>query len=248
MLLSRGFHSNIHRLISAVQGRPLAFADDCIDFAFPAIICDDTDSHTMESEHTYVEHFEYRLQWARLISGIKSTLYKASTYAPPLPANVSRDFQADMLARLGTWLMESLKHAQTLRSQTRRLHIELEIDYHYAICILYQPSVGCPKPDTAAIQRCYDSAAQRLRLSWSLHGESCLLLTWLTTQCISLAGSTMAYCIWNSEELRSSVSLQSFRPTSASAPACWCWRANGGPLRRRAVRVSSDWQIPQYSR
>ncbi|KAF2163175.1 hypothetical protein M409DRAFT_57835 [Zasmidium cellare ATCC 36951] len=197
----------LDRLISSVQGRPLAFADDCMDFSFPSSICNEIDDRPSDPDQVYLVVFEYRVQWARLVSEIKSNLYRTSTSALPLLANVGRNVQEDMLIRLDTWLAQSMSNAQAIQSQTRQLHIELEIDYYYAIGLLYQPSVGCPTPDAAALRRCHDSAAQCLRLSWSLHGESCLLLTWLTTQCISLAGSTMAYCVWNSHELRSSLSI-----------------------------------------
>ncbi|KAL2444243.1 hypothetical protein ABEF95_016068 [Exophiala dermatitidis] len=194
----------LDRFIGAIQGRPLGFPDDAFDLNFSSVLSDSI--HTSpDADQDYLGYSILRFQWAQLVSEIRQHLYRSS---PSLPEPTRSSLQADMLTRLDAWLDDGLRQMDALAvGQTRRFQTELQIDYYYAVGLLYQPSPGSPRPDIAALRRCFESAANRLRLFWSLYDEECLILSWLTAQGISLAGSTLAYCIWSSKEIRASVSI-----------------------------------------
>lgn len=182
----------------------MGFQDDAFDLSFSSVLSDDIRSGP-DADQDYLGYSILRFNWAHLVSEIRQHLYPSSS---SLPEPTRSSLQANMLTRLDAWLDDGLRQMDAfVKGQTRRFQTELQIDYYYAVGLLYQPSPGCPQPETGALRRCFESAAIRLRLFWSLYDEECLILSWLTAQGISLAGSTLAYCIWSSKEIRASISI-----------------------------------------
>lgn len=187
-----------------MQGRPLGFQDDSFDLTFSTVLSDPIKGGD-DIDQVYLSYSILRFQWAHLVSEIRHHLYRSSS---SIPESTCSTLQADLLARLDAWLSDGLRQMDALRKpRPRCFKTELRVDYYYAVGLLYQPSPGCRRPGTAALRHCFESAANRLRLFWSLYEEGCLILSWPTAQCISLAGSTMAYCVWSSEQIRASLSI-----------------------------------------
>lgn len=195
----------MHRLISAIQGRPLGFQDDTLDLSMPVSLTNLGDE-VARSDQAYMGYSIARFRWACLVSEIKYHFYRFSSSR--LSESARSSIQLDVHARLDTWLADTEREVRSLaRPHTSPLLTKARIDYHYAVALLYQPSLAYPKPDTVALRHCFKSATERIHLFWSLYEEKGLILSWPTAQGISLAGTTLAYCVWTSEEIRASLSV-----------------------------------------
>lgn len=150
-------------------------------------------------------------EWAQLISEVKYQFYRFSSSS--MTTSARREAQSSLHIRLDEWISESLQRLDdTTDKRTPVVKTKLRIRYEYAICLLYQPSISCRHPDSAALTRCFNSATQRLKMYWSLHEHQALILCWPATHGIFLAGTTLVFCIWASSEVRSSmVTAQIFK-------------------------------------
>lgn len=195
----------ILRLISAIQGRPSSFQDDGLDLTMPVILVNLGDE-VSESDQSHLGYAVSRFRWACLVSEIKNHFYQFTSSR--LSESTRLSLQSDILARLDAWLADAERNVESLdKPHTGPLLTKARIDYHYAVGLLYQPSHACPRPDTAALRHCFESATKRVHLFWSLYEEKGLILSWPTAQGISLAGTMLAYCVWTSEEIRASLSV-----------------------------------------
>lgn len=148
-----------------------------------------------------VAHFE----WAMMISETKQRLYRL--LPGDEPQIEVQDIQRQLQSRLELWLNKSLPLVASVPSINReRLSAQLKIDYHFALGLIYQPSRSCPHPSDRALETCFSSAKQRIRLFDLLYCQNNLTFNWPGTHGAFLAGATYIYSIWASTAIRSSVS------------------------------------------
>ncbi|KAH8695479.1 hypothetical protein BGW36DRAFT_409056 [Talaromyces proteolyticus] len=225
----------LNRLISAIQGRPLSFHDDTLDLTMPEVFPSPGDE-VSESDQAHLSYSITRFRWACLVSEIKQKLYQISS--SKLSESSRSSIQSDVHARLDAWLVEVQQSVESIsKPNTSPLLIKARIDYHYAVALLYQPSLACPRPDTTALRHCFESATERVHLFWSLYEEKGLILSWPTAQGISLAGTTLAYCVCASEEILASLS---FAKLSADLRLCSSLLTLGGEWWESARRGSKN--------
>lgn len=148
-----------------------------------------------------VAHFK----WASIISDFKHRFYR---FLPEDGSTASvQEMQQHLHEKLEAWLGESLVSVENMITMHKeRFRTKLKIDYHFATGLLYQPSRSCPRPSPRALQICFESAKQRIRLFDLLYYQNNLSLSWPRTHGVFLAGATFVYCIWASSEIRSSIS------------------------------------------
>lgn len=203
----------------------------------PAILVS-SGNEVSDSDQAYMGYSVARFRWACLVSEIKYHFYRFSSSG--LSEHTRSSLQSDILTRLDTWLAHIEREVESLaKPHTESLLIKARIDYHYAVALLYQPSLSCPHPDTSALRRCFESAIERVHLFWSLYEEKSLILSWPTTQGISLAGATLAYCVWTSEEIRASLSIAKL---SADLRLCSSLLTLGGEWWESARRGGHSFQ------
>lgn len=148
-----------------------------------------------------IAHF----RWASIISELKQRFYRLSP-GDGLQACIE-ELQEQLHKRLEKWLEESLVLVENLPlCHQERFRTKFQIDFHFAVGLLCQPSRSCPHPNNRALWLCLESATQRIRLFDSLYCQNNLALTWPSTHGVFLAGATLVYSIWASTEIRSSVS------------------------------------------
>lgn len=148
-----------------------------------------------------VVHFE----WAMMISETKKRLYRLLPGDEP-QAEIE-EIQHHLQSRLESWLNKSLILVASVPSNNReRLSAQFKIDYHFAVGLIYQPSRSCPHPSDRALEICFSSAKQRIRLFDLLYCQNNLTFNWPGTHGVFLAGATYIYSIWASTAIRSSVS------------------------------------------
>lgn len=83
--------------------------------------------------------------------------------------------------------------------------------------ILYRPSPAFPEPSSAAMEACYSSAVEILRIHAEMNRFATLVNSWLTAHAVFTSGITMLYCLWMSPEVRRSSSISDL---SKHASAC----------------------------
>lgn len=142
-----------------------------------------------------------------LVSKIKTTLYRLSKPSSPWPRNLLST-QREIRNELEQWVSEVPSVILNAPAELKlRLTIKLKIQYHGALCLLYQPSQAFIQPSDQALKLCYENAAERLRLYETSYESGNLVFSWRTVQDLFLAGSTVMYCVWISKAVRDIVTL-----------------------------------------
>lgn len=157
-------------------------------------------------DHTFISYSITRFEWSQILSLIKDQFYRF-----PDPSRISIDvkaLQTDISVRLENWLAQATKVVEALPQKAKaRLRIKTRVNYHAARCLLYQPSQLIVRPGNEEIQKCFQSAIQRLRLLSSLYELGHLPMSWPTMHGVFMSGATLIYCIWYSADLRQAISL-----------------------------------------
>ena len=194
----------LDRSISTAQGRPIGFQDDTLDLTMPSPI---SWTQTIDRHDQYLLTYSaVHFKWASHISAIKYQLYRFVTNLEQ--SETVAEVQSSLQARLDSWLEESTSVVKQLpEAVVCRFQTEVNIRYHCAVGLLYQPSQLAPRPNTSALHRCFNSARERVRLYWSVYDQHDLSLSWPRTHDIFLASATLLYCIWSSPEIRSSIAI-----------------------------------------
>lgn len=195
------------RLISTAQGRPLGFQDDTLDLSLPSVLPAEDDIGVVKQDQACMAHSIVRFKWVSLVSKIKYQFYRLRNNSSN---STVANMQVEIHNELDEWLADANQTVNNFEPADRaRLQTKLKIDYHFTICLLYQPSQACVSPSTTALERCFDSATQRIRLYGTLHDQNNLYVSWPTTHGIFLAGATLVYSIWMSSEVRLKVTVSS---------------------------------------
>lgn len=147
---------------------------------------------------------------AQHISRIKFELYRLPSRPDSVPrSSTLAETQNQIRQELDQWLAEASTAAIAFGPSDQSLSIKLKIHYHGAMCLLHQPSQAILHPNDQALQTCFESATQRLRLYEALYESGNLYHSWRTVQDVFLAGATIMYCVSISSTVRRSISLSS---------------------------------------
>ncbi|RAH69852.1 uncharacterized protein BO66DRAFT_420747 [Aspergillus aculeatinus CBS 121060] len=214
---------NLDRSISTIQGRPLGIRDETFDIRLPGLnefVVDETAS-TNANSHSELRFSIHRFKLDALISEIKILLYHLPNRGNALswPTDTAGE-QARIKKDLDQWLADvraTRAPSEELTTTTTTHHDEdhvfkhqckimkLEVLYHGAITLLYQPSQAFPSPTAAALLHCYRSSRDRIHIYNRLNTQEHLYYTWRNIHGIFASGATIIYCFWASSELQAVV-------------------------------------------
>ncbi|KAI0134411.1 hypothetical protein BJ170DRAFT_609706 [Xylariales sp. AK1849] len=141
----------------------------------------------------------------RITAEIKLMLYRVAQ-APcrfPWPAN-HLQWQAEAMAACDGLLAsarETLSSRVLVSSHYRRLLPCIEIKYHQCVLLLYRPTPAISQPSLDAYRRCYQSAAEVLRIHAEQSRFGGLIDSWLTAYLVFVSGITMIYSLLKLSDL-----------------------------------------------
>ncbi|RAL10931.1 uncharacterized protein BO97DRAFT_435546 [Aspergillus homomorphus CBS 101889] len=176
-------------------------------------VVDESASSSADS-HSELRFSIYRFQLDGLISEIKLLLYHLPNRGNAIrwPTDYSGE-QARIKAGLDHWL-EGVRTTRASEELTqdedhaikRQSRIpKLEVLYHGAITLLYQPSQAFPSPTQTALLHCYRSSRDRIHIYNRLNSQENLYYTWRNIHGIFSSGATIIYCFWASQDIQAVV-------------------------------------------
>lgn len=201
----------IYRSISSIQGRPLGLRDETFDMRVPEAkeISSGGDGMILGSFQMAVFRYSsYRFRLDRIISDIKEHLYYLPGKTSHALASVSPEsHQRRIRLDLDAWWEESSLGLAANDSGVgpRQKHIwrlKMEIKYHLALVLLYQPSQEIRNPSQDHLLQCFSSASSILDQYQALYEAKALYHGWFTVQNIFAAGATLVYSFWTSSAVR----------------------------------------------
>ncbi|PYI05212.1 hypothetical protein BO78DRAFT_419869 [Aspergillus sclerotiicarbonarius CBS 121057] len=210
---------SLDRSIATIQGRPLGIRDETFDMRCPkleditgdllAVATRNLNISTPSPAHMTLSIRRFQLD--QYISEIKLLFYHLPKELRPLvwPGDL-KGLQARIKLDLDEWLTETSLilppadwEGDTLRFQHEKL--KLEILYHSAVTLLFQPSQVFRSPSPNALQQCYQSSSRQIRIYNYLSTEEQLYYSWRNIHGIFSSGATMVYCIWACPAIQATV-------------------------------------------
>ncbi|XHG08636.1 hypothetical protein AWENTII_011730 [Aspergillus wentii] len=210
---------SLDRSIATIQGRPLGIRDETFDVRMPTLddIINDpliVTENELEIRAPLQKHLALsicRFQLDQYISEIKLLFYHLPTRGRPFvwPTDLA-SIQERIKSDLDQWLADTSRiiPAPEIDEESVLSHCEklkLELAYHAAIALLFQPSQVFRSPTQHALSLCYHSSSQRLRIYSYLDTGEMLYYSWRNIHGIFSSGATIVYCFWASRELQTSV-------------------------------------------
>lgn len=199
------------RSISSIQGRPLGLRDETFDMRVPEAkeISSTGDGMILGSfQMAVLRYSSYRFRLDRIISDIKEHLYYLPSKTSQTSAGVSPDsHQRKIRMDLDAWWEETILGLAAITSgvgdrQKSIWRLKLEIKYHLALVLLYQPSQEIRNPSQDHLLQCFSSASSILDQYQALYEAKGLYHGWFTVQNIFAAGATLVYSFWTSPAVR----------------------------------------------
>ncbi|KAL4999930.1 hypothetical protein BDV10DRAFT_183803 [Aspergillus recurvatus] len=211
---------NLDRSIATIQGRPLGIRDETFDLRMPGLadISVEPELRVDGLNGQYIRFSDdvalsiHRFKLDRHISEIKILFYHLPTEGRVFhwPTDHSAD-QARIKASLDGWLAEikqigevsdAHQHDAAELAKFRLKRLRLEVLYHGAVTLLYQPSQAFPSPTHSALLQCYRSSSERIHIYNHLSNEESLYYNWRNIHGIFSSGATIVYCLWASPDIQ----------------------------------------------
>lgn len=158
----------------------------------------------------YLGLSSFRFRVDRYVSEIKLLFYHLPTLSQAFvwPTGLS-SIQERIKGHLDQWLLEvselALPEMDEDVLQLKPEKLKLELLYHAAVTLLFQPSQMFRSPTHYALSLCYQSSRQRLRIYNHLSNGEMLYYSWRNIHSIFSSGATILYCLWASPDLQSRV-------------------------------------------
>ncbi|KAL4789676.1 hypothetical protein BDV19DRAFT_396740 [Aspergillus venezuelensis] len=221
---------SMDRTLTTILGRPLTLRDEAIDQPFPGLEGSDEMEETAtqwqhsrsapQSHQSIVQQVPaeymacvYSLRFDRIVAEIKLMIYRVSRSPRrfPWPTNLTSWQQEAEGACVS--LLSEVQSRQRGRSSSGLNALSastvqrLELKFHQCMMLLYRPSPQLPSPGFNAIQACFNSAMNIVRIHADLHRFSNMECSWLTAHSIFVAAITVLYCLWIYPGVRGQTSL-----------------------------------------
>ncbi|PYH93227.1 hypothetical protein BO71DRAFT_455411 [Aspergillus ellipticus CBS 707.79] len=210
---------SLDRSIATIQGRPLGIRDETFDVRLPSI--EDINNglleianHNLRISMPSPAHMVMsirRFQLDQYVSEIKLLFYHLPKELRSFvwPSDLV-NFQARIKSDLDEWLAETsaIPAPPDWEGDTRGFYYEklkLEVLYHSAIALLFQPSQVFRSPPESALQQCYKSSSRQLRIYNHLSTDEQLYHSWRNIHGVFSSGATMVYCIWTCPVIQATV-------------------------------------------
>lgn len=189
------------RLLAITLGRPFGVVDPSTSVGFP---------NPYEERHPIAAadvHFQkianHVAALAKLESEIKHVLYhqlRENSIAYPRP-NYSIWLQS-IQPRLQEW--QATVPAPTSSSPRSIYSCDSwwSAVYNNALLLLHRPNPLVPQPSVESLRICFESSTRLIRDVKALQREHRIDILWVWTHRLFIAGLTLMYSIWNSEEIK----------------------------------------------
>lgn len=151
----------------------------------------------------------YSFRFDRIVAEIKLMLYRVAQSPSRFPWPTDLSSWQTTIHEVCSKILEDMRNDLERLDTTygRRISTEaitriIEIKYHYCIMLLYRPSPGIPRPSALALNFCFESAMETIRIHAELHRSGSLTNSWLDAHSIFISGITICYCLWVSSQVR----------------------------------------------
>ncbi|XHG07851.1 hypothetical protein AWENTII_010983 [Aspergillus wentii] len=225
---------SLDRTLTTILGRPLTLRDEAIDVEFPGV--DQSDEVGLGAFQWYqsaeytpdptLPHFTpciYSLRFDRIIAEIKLMIYRVSRSPQrfPWPDNLTV-WQHEAEAACHGLLQEVQKRQRgrpfgSSNPLSMLVVQRLELKYHQSIMLLFRPSPQIPQPSQGAVQACFNSSMETIRLYAELHRFANMDSSWLSAHSIFVAAITMLYCLWTNPAVRGSTPFATYLERAEAA-------------------------------
>ncbi|KAJ6028862.1 hypothetical protein N7540_004438 [Penicillium herquei] len=213
---------SLDRSISTIQGRPLGIRDETFDIALPdesniteIMTLTDSDLIIQLPTPQFLSLSIWRFQLDQHISEIKLLLYHLPTRNQSFvwPTNLP-EIQMNIKSKLDEWLVAVQRislipvtsHEEGTKFKFEKMRLEQL--YHWAICLLFQPSQMFPAPNSEALSLCYQSCSKRVQIYEAVGNQDMLYYNWRNIHGIFSSGATIMYCAWVSEDLQRTIPFE----------------------------------------
>ncbi|KAK7755025.1 hypothetical protein SLS62_002839 [Diatrype stigma] len=199
------------RLLAITLGRPFGIADQSMNTGYPSPhnLCDRASvSREAEADVHSQRAANHVLKLYRLESEIKHVLYhqlQGATLAYPR-ANYPVWFH-DIQSRLRTWQDEIPDLSEASSESIYANQSWWGALWCNAILLLHRPNPLVPVPTSESLQTCFDVSCRSIQAIKTLQREGKVSVAWMWAHHLFLAGLTMIYCIWQSQEVRNAASI-----------------------------------------
>ncbi|KAF7185779.1 Pyrimidine pathway regulatory protein 1 [Pseudocercospora fuligena] len=158
---------------------------------------------------TNYEPAVFSFRFDRIVAEVKLTLYRVANFPKrfPWPTDLE-SWQEKVHVACDTILNRAVAtlNGQGFQRQDQII-TSLTVKYHQCLMILYRPSPAISEPSPAALQWCYNSAAEIVRIHHEMARFATLVNSWLTAHAVFTSGITLLYCIWMSSDIRNTTSM-----------------------------------------
>jgi hypothetical protein len=188
---------------------------------------------------------------ARMESEIKHVLYgdfRLSSIAYPKPDY--RTWICDIETRLENWYATNPPPNEAHPSSVFANQAFWNAIYNNTLLFLYRPSPIAPSPSSKAMHISFKAACGLITSIKILHRERKLDIMWKWVHHLFMAGLSLLYCVWNSQDLRSRIdankstaSLQTCASTLAALSERWSGAAGCRDAFETLSSITIDWLI-----
>ncbi|KAI1387840.1 fungal-specific transcription factor domain-containing protein [Hypoxylon trugodes] len=185
------------RTLVITLGRPFGIADQSTSVGFP-------DPYSMGTAEAHFQRMaNHIVSLYKLESEIKHVLYhqlQGATLAYPR-ANYSLWFR-DVQPRLSAWRDGIPEISKADPDSIYSQQCWWDARWLNAVLLLHRPNPLVPNPTTESLQTCFDAACQMIKEIKTLQRDGRICIIWQYVHGLFLAGLTMIYCIWESQDVR----------------------------------------------
>lgn len=151
----------------------------------------------------------------KLQSEIKHVLYHQMKGASPAFPSIDYDIWIrDIHPRLEQWRANippmDKAHPQSIFASQHWW----DAVYSSAILLLYRPNPLIPCLDASSLNICYEVSCSAITSIKMLHREQRIDIPWVWVYQLILAGLTMVYCVWHSDEVLNQIRFQDLMDTT----------------------------------
>jgi hypothetical protein len=192
---------SLDRCLSAALGRPFAVRDEAFDVEFPDDLDGDDDVYCLSrgthpassilSSRTAFGTTVNLFKIVKIMSGICSTAYRTPSHTGLWNTELTQ-WQMSTYFQL-TELRDSAQAPLQVSGHSCTGFLWVDLRYHEAVQLLFRPSPIFPQPSVFAMQKCFHSAIETIRLYDKLRRQHELPYTRLTEHSVLLAGLTMLH-------------------------------------------------------